>query len=293
MASLTANAILIALLALMVWKEASESGSLAFRPALYVKDILQIQDYQALCQLPIYEVVDALDNKNQMGKGLQVRDVALGILVSKHDIDIEKILGRSMKSRKLFEEGLLFPSVKGKDFKKIVTYLQTHEAPYTAKGLYKRLPHTANAFFATEVFLQVETLVHRIAPACALKPSVLLLCQEAGWPVLEAYWQKQRAGADYSLPFAQQFLQEALHHGSRQAAYFLVLSSPGHRLDELDDFAVERILSKLDVKTKEVERCCRHIALSARPRSIQELAACRLNGPNLADRPIMLEKKKT
>lgn len=278
------NIALLFILFAVMWKEYPQQLRLSYLPAPLWVPPIERQQYEALASLPYESLCSLIEDKTSVKNHYKIRDVALGILVSKHQVDVKKLLGREIAAKPLYDKGCIFPGLTNKDFIHIQKMLHICQMPFTPEGLFNHLPQSTSSFCVSEPYLQLETLICRLIPKGISTNILIKLCQESGWPLIESLWKEQRQGSDYSSLRARQFLLDALDQGSRQAAYLLILSSPQHYLEELTDVDVGKVLEKCDVQTRELVLCCRHIAATNRSRVVRELAiktlAVAIKGPD-------------
>jgi len=269
----TLNILLVGLLFFVMLKEQVTHRLLPFRP--YVQTIyppLERQAYDALQAKSYPELVALLEDRTRLRAGYRMCDLALGILVTEHDVDVERALGHGVVYQRFFEKAVVLERLCYRDMKKIGLFLRKQYAPFTPYGLYRRLPQTLEAFSHTPECRILRTLLHRFEPACCTQATLLALCHEIPWPVLERLCTQAKERGDLSVHRAQSFFVDAVYAGSRTAAYLLVIHSPGHALEEFDHVTVTHILCLLDVKTQEAITCCQSLLRSHRPVSIVERA---------------------
>lgn len=273
MASGVLNAVLMALLFIVMVKERSLHAVLPYRPQTWhqIAPPLDQQAYEALKQQPYEALLSLLNDRTALRAGYRMRDVALGILVTRYDLDVTRALGHTVESKSFLHDGAVFV-LRERDYKRLLRFIQEQQAPFTTYGLYRRLPKTADAFCMTPEYLQFYTLIHRLNPACCQRPTVLALCRESGWSLLTQFCAEQKEAGEWSSSRAYRLLVDIVHRGGRTAAYLLVINSPQHALQELDDRTVAAIVTLLNVRTQEAVACCQELVHSSRPFSVREQA---------------------
>ncbi len=275
-ASISFNGILLALLAYLVCETHWKMPGLSYRALRMSPPPISIEAYEEILLLPYEEVCHALIHPHSLPGGYSSAEVALGVLHSQYGIDVERALGRPIVAQTLPGGRTIFSGLSRNEWKQIHQLATNRRLPLTIKGLFDRLPATAELFCASEPFVQIATLICRAFAESFPCATILQLCQEAGWPLVEMTWKGCQIEGDYSVDRLHRFLCDALDRGSRQAAYFLVLKSPAHHLEEYTDAQVLQILTRCDVKTAELKEACQFIASSNRSRSLRELASQKL-----------------
>ncbi len=266
--SLILNVTLMALFLYMVVRDHTAHLCFAYRPCKteaipppVSEDFLADQSYEELLAL--------LNDKRRI-KGYQLRDFALGLLVSHHHFDLERAIEKPLQKR-TFGEHCLYVGLNDSDYQTIQTFAVQETFPYTSKGLYNRLPQTAELFAFTAEFVQLQTLFARTHLPIQ-KETLLCLAKEAGWDVIETFYQAQRERANYSTPIRQQLLLDAIQAGSRTAAYLLLVTDQEFAAQELSDQEILTLLELTTIATHEAEVFAKQIVESARSDEVCQVA---------------------
>jgi len=230
------------------------------------------------------QLVELLSDQRKIEHGYQVCDCALGALAAFHDFDVERGLGKGSLSKRTWEFSgncfLLFPGLEDADFEQLRRFAAQEKWPLTPKGLLKKIqqngmdksdPSLIHYFCHTTHFVLLETLFARTGLPLQ-KKMLLALAIESGWEGLDAFYQRQCMGSDFSSEVRQKFLVDALLKGSKSAAYLLLITDPSFASNQLDDTHVLKILTLLTVKTHEALEFAHKVANSPRGDTVREKA---------------------
>lgn len=233
-----------------------------------------------LMPLHYEQLVTELGSKELVEDGYTKRDLALGLLVSKHYFNISKALpGTPLQSRQFLlgsEKITLFPGLSDEQLRKVADYAATEQWPFTSQGLFAKLkekkePSLKTAFCMTPEYASLETLTR----ACGLdvsKDQIVQMLLEGSFEKLQEYAKE----GDLSNSRLQKILLGYVDSCSPTAADILVTSYPEFASKKLDDPAVIGLLRQLKVKSSAAENYAKEILLSPRSRAVWQAAAVRL-----------------
>ncbi|MCH9609661.1 MAG: hypothetical protein S4CHLAM45_00500 [Chlamydiales bacterium] len=250
--SLGLNVVFVALLFHLAYRDSSSRLNFAYRPGR--PETLEIALPQEFASASFETLIENL-------KDPKCRKHALSALVKGHDFDVERALG-SPPQKRLSDE----------DYKAICRFAKEEQYPFTARGLYKRLPETGKIFCFTPEFIQLQTLFARTQ--LPIENEILItLVSEGEFETLATYFRKQQEGANYEEGRRRQLLLDYIHDGSRTAAYLLLLTDYDFALATLPDEETVDLLQLLNVKTAEALRYCKALLDSSRSPLCKEKAS--------------------
>lgn len=175
---------------------------------------------------PFEELVLALSKTNPVEDGLEERDLALGVLVTFHEFDLERALGIKNYQKKLvaFDEGrdkvAVFPNISTNQFETIRSFIGTEKWPFKPYGLFLRLKSSRGdeslkeAIYKTAQFRSLETLFQGKNIA---KSDLLQMVEEGPWGILSAFHEKQLAVLNVNDESRQNLLNSYIKAGSKKA----------------------------------------------------------------------------
>jgi hypothetical protein len=238
------------------------------------------------------QLIEMLNDERKVEQGYQVRDFALGAMVTFHEFDVERGLGKNGLSKRKWEfkekggEGslFLFPGLEDQDFEILKAFVAKERFPFTPKGLFRQIRKEGMqksdrdllAFFChTPPFILLETLFARTQLPIQ-KKTILALALEGGWEPLETFYKNQQDASDFSEKIRTDYLIKAIEKDSKTAAYLLVITDLNYAVKHLDDQIVGKVLDLLTDKTKEAIQFAQVVAVSPRGDRLREKAAKRL-----------------
>jgi LysM repeat protein len=233
--------------------------------------------------LSMGELLPYLEDMEPVEEGYLRRDLALSVLVSMHDLDIQSALKPSKnplqiryveissKEGKESFEVCLYPGITEEQFSLVQNYILTEKWPYTDLGLLKRLSEgnrdkdLKEAFVFTESFQAVQRLFRRSDYALS-DDELLELVTQGGWLFLNDFAKSQQYEEDLSNAQRQKFLISALEYNSRSAADLLLCYEQEFVLKRFSDAQITHLLSLLSLESEDVgvERFLNLLAESTR-----------------------------
>ena len=234
--------------------------------------------------LSFEQLRELLLDVKMLEKGYRVRDLALGVLVSDHHLDLIRAVGRPFsQSRLTFGETQLsvFPGLNHEDFQNIFQFTQRERWPLTSKGLFYEIEKGGMESVDTDLviffcrcpeFIAFETLfVREHFPI--QKGTLLKMAIEGGWERLEHYFKSQEKKSDFSDRMRQALLLDYIEGGSKTAAYLLLLIDYSFANTELDDRGVSQLIDLLIDNTPEVLTFLETISTSQRSEQVCQKAS--------------------
>jgi hypothetical protein len=209
-----------------------------------------------------------LDDRTIVDQGYQVRDLALGTLVSSRYFNLQKALVGNLlpkQERKVeIEKGVvtLFPGISDSHFQAIRIFIQTESYPYTLEGLFMKLTESQQnegmkiAFTMSPEFLAAFRLFGNDAKVSQDELTELLL--SGSFAELEQFVADQKKSADVSPEARQRFLMNYASHGSPQAAALLVKLERSFAETKVSDSQAMMLLGALETRPA----LCQEYALS-------------------------------
>ena len=245
------------------------------KSSLLLSSSLQ-QELEQIRDLDFETLLEFLDDQTPSVDGYKKRDLALALLASLHHFDVEKVIP-APKTKLLVIENpdsdalqiALFPGLSDQEFVSIQKFAAVERAPFTPTGLFCKLqknPSDATilqAFFRTQEFFLVETLMQRDAPV--EKKTCLAILLEGDWATLAAFTKEQKRQADLSTRQKRLFLHKYLQLGSQTAALELARCDPDFVLHSLSD---QEVLLCLQAVASDPQLCQKYaLAYLKSPRS--------------------------
>lgn len=235
--------------------------------------------------LPYELLLSKLKRKGLVEDGFTERDLALAVLVTYYDFDLEKALGnrsgaiskRLMSLDQGKESVQVFPGLKDGDFESIVSYVETEKWPFKSKGLFQFLkkepyrddPTLKEAFHLTKEYQLVETL---FKGQPIEKETLVPLIAEGDYLTLAALCERIRKKAEPIPELRQRFLLSLIQNGSKSASETLLRTDYEFSQKRLSDPTVEKIITQLDATDPIFLRYLTSVAASPRSDSVKNLA---------------------
>ena len=222
------NIVLVALFFYLVCRDSQTRLFFAYKPVKLEKvappTLLEGKTYE--------ELITLLSDR-------QLRLPAVHTLITNFDFDLQRACMQLTPRR-----------MSNDDFEKVTHFAKEEIYPFTAKGLYNRLPETAELFCYTPEYVQLETLFTR-SRLPITRQTLLTLASEGSFETLSAYLLEQKAGANYGEQRRQQLLMDYINDGSRTAAYLLLITDLDFAKNSLTDDELIDLLQLLNVQTAE------------------------------------------
>lgn len=299
--------LLLALFFLVV-KDSVLPTILELRPVLEEKLVLSdpytnADELAQLDKLHFDHLLSLLNDKTFVEDGFMKRDLSLGVLVSKHDFDINKalfpkkphprILSIASEIESASFKVRVFPGLNDEDFDKMIHFAKLEKWPITSEGMFRKIQENdglyntslLEAFYLTPHFLEVETLFQR-ADFHVERKVIMELLVSGNWQMLDQFYKTQLEVKDLSLTKHQQFLLDYIELGSKSAANLLLKMHGAFAAKKLNDDQVKMLFNLLDEKNVLSEAFAKAILLSPRSDSVWMAAAAKLysfEGTNLEE----------
>lgn len=267
-------------------------------------DLSNSEVLQVYGQLPYYQLIPKLENKQLVDNGYSVRDLALGCLVKFHYFDLSRALHGQEKPKQnrniSFGKGreiVVFRDLTEEQYDAIVRFSKTERWPMTSQGLFLLLQQgnldnsLVDAFLQTKEYMTVEMLFNR-SESKVLKSEILKVLMEGSWEMLAAFASQQHTLQDLSPPRRQSFLLQYIDNNSAAAAYLLLKTDGSFASQKLDDVHVIKILSLLNEQTIESETFSLSLISSPRSDEVLKHATNRLYAYVGATPPVTPPKPK-
>lgn len=168
---------------------------------------------QKLRQLSYQQLVQKLGDTSDLGGGVELYSLALGLLVQEHYLDIARAIQPSPQGKWLLgeEKLLIYPLTEGQRIA-LYSFLAHEPLPFTSQGLFERAkqdPTVRPAFHETEEYRLVEALLGQD------QTMVWGLLQQLPWSVVAS--AKTRASQGSLSMQKERFLEDALKNGASMA----------------------------------------------------------------------------
>lgn len=247
-----------------------------------------------LSQLSFLDLVDLLKDTTPVELGLLRRDLALAVLHSIHQLDLERALGTLPSQVRLLHleipgsesplEMRLFLGLQPEQFAAISQFVREERWPFTPSGLFTELkkggaqadPSLIDAFSTTSHFYAVAALFSRTGLNIDKKILISLLL-EGDWELLDSFAKEPAVPPELLWQKRREFLLAHLTRGSRIAARILVETDTEALLRRLTDGEAAQILSLLSTHTPNFEKFLRGLLASPRSDPIWQAASERLH----------------
>ncbi|MFZ0565455.1 MAG: hypothetical protein WAM28_04645, partial [Chlamydiales bacterium] len=204
----------------------------AFRPNVDVEwESLPLNsEFQSLS---FDQLVELLSDERVVEEGYRVRDLALGVLVGYHHVDLVGAIENypGTPKRLVFEDTALtvFPNLNSQDYQNIIQFIKRQPWPFTSKGLFLELEKAGIKKADSELityfchrpeFLIFEMLFIRTHLPIQRK-LILEMALEGGWDRFENHFKEQEKASDFSDKKRQELILDYIEGGSKVAAYLL------------------------------------------------------------------------
>lgn len=226
------------------------------------------------------QLLPLLTKTSLVEDGFTERDLALGVLVTFHEFDLDRALGTMPTRRMLsFDEGkdkvIVYPNLGNKQFEILNHFIKIEKWPFKPKGLFfllknERLKDSTlnDAFYLTPEFASLEALFKETK-----REDLLQMIVEGGWGLLSAFNEKQRSLQDLTSENRQKLLLSYINEGSQKAAHLLLKTDFEFAVKRLSDTTILSILRKLNETTPETLRFLTLILGSPRGDEVKSLAS--------------------
>lgn len=250
-------------------------------------------------KLSFDQLVNKLTEIRLIENGYTERDLALSSLVSFHHFNLSRALAGDEQPKqqrtllwknKSIEKSIpliVYPGLSDSQFDSIVTFVKTERWPLTTEGMFYVLQkqksdqqlneELINTFMMMPEFLAVELLFNR-SEVSLEKKQVFELILEGNWKLLSSFFNQQKLSQDLSSARRQRLLLDYLQHGSKKAAYLLLITDRDFAVKKLDDRQVLTILEKLTIKTDTSQSFAMDMLTSPRGTEVWQQASSRLYG---------------
>lgn len=234
------------------------------------------------------QLVKKLAGTRFVEDGFKERDLALAVLTTFHDFDLERALGNHsppIQKRILsFKEGqekvIAYPSLSDEQFSTLQAFIKIERWPFKSRGLfllmkteqYQDEPTLSDAFAMTSEFMAVESLFKKVDVS---REDLLKIIQEGGWGMLSTFYEKQKSTQDLSDENRQRFLLTYLKMGSKTSARVLLKTDFQFVAKRLSDATILSILRFLESPEPLALQFLSAIAASPRGDEVRTLAESR------------------
>lgn len=227
------------------------------RQATNPTNALVVRSYNAL---PYEQLVLKLQKKGLVEDGFSERDLALAVLATYYDFDIDKALSsrptplqrRWMSLGEGQESIQVFPGLSNEDHEAVLAYLKTEKWPFKAKGLFQFLkkestrndPTLTEAFILTPEYSWIEKL---FKDTSVDKNSLVALLAEGEWGAVSSLVERVKKQKEPLPEMRQRYLLTELQNGSKQAGIILLQSDYDFALKRLKDESVDSMVKNMTV----------------------------------------------
>lgn len=243
--------------------------------------------------LPFEQLFTKLDDKDLVEDGFSVRDLTLGVLVSKYHFNISKALPLKVLHPRVLALGngsglvalriKVFPGLSDEDFGAAIHFAKLEKWPLTTEGLFLQIqqrkeeiePSLLDAFYQSPEFVEVETLFQRVESSSD-KKEILAILQSGDWQMLSNFAKSQKEAKDLTAARHQRFLLDYIGRNSKESAQVMLQTHGAFAVKKLDDAHAIAILQLLDVKNTYSEAFAKAMLISPRSDAVWRIAAKRL-----------------
>jgi LysM repeat protein len=252
------------------------------RQAANPTNALIVRSYNAL---PYEQLVLKLQKKGLVEDGFSERDLALAVLATYYDFDVDKALSsrptplqrRWMSLGEGQESIQVFPGLSNEDHEAVLAFLKTEKWPFKAKGLFQFLkkestrndPTLAEAFLLTSEYSWIEKLFKGTSVD---KDNLLALLSEGEWGSISSLVERIKKQKEPFPEMRQRFLLTELANGSKQASAILLQSDYDFALKRLKDESVDQMVKTMTVSDPLTLKYLNAIAASPRSERTKQLA---------------------
>lgn len=246
------------------------------------------------------ELLAKLHDHHLVENGFMQSDLALGLLVSFHHLDLMRALyGRAaliqkqeipIRSENQLQKMVVYPGLSVEEYQTIYAFAQKERWPFTAEGLYTLWHKAENhkektleeAFYLTHEFQTVEKLI-RQSGASIDKTEIFQMLMEVDWRAIQQFNEQQRIVQETPSVERQRLLLDFIAKKSKNAAHILLKTEGAQVSKRLDDATVIAILNLLTVNSKEAKAFVAYLLGSPRSDAVRQLASLTLQ--KLSEQP--------
>lgn len=226
------------------------------------------------------KLIPALKKTGLIEDGYRERDLALGVLVSFHDFDLDKALkshSHTLEKRILTfndaqETLLVYPRITDQQYQAIYTFAQKEKWPFKAKGLFSLLkkeqfkdePTLHDAIFLTPEFATVEVLFKGFNIS---RPTLIQMLREGSFGLILAFHEK--SGKNLTPETRQQLLLAYLNEGSPVAGHLLLKTDFEFAAKRVSDTTALSMIATLDQNSKEAASFLAILSASSRGEAVK------------------------
>lgn len=252
------------------------------RQATNPTNALVVRSYNAL---PYEQLILKLQKKGLVEDGFSERDLALAVLATYYDFDIDKALSsrptplqrRWMSLGEGQESIQVFPGLNHDDHEAVLAYLKTEKWPFKAKGLFQFLkkestrhdPSLMEAFVLTPEYSWIEKLFKGTSVS---KESLTALLSEGEWGTVSSLVERVKKQKEPLPEMRQRYLLTELQNGSKQAGAILLQSDYDFALKRLKDESVDSMVKNMTVADPLTLKYLNAIAASPRSERTKQQA---------------------
>lgn len=235
-----------------------------------------------------------VEKAEHVEQGFCKSDLALAILVSFYQIDIERAMGSIELERRAYAfapiagekavELHLYPGIKGEKLQQIQRFLSQEIYPFTTQGLFEKIQADAQSpkdlvqtFMMSDEFLALHLALSK-ARESVPKDVVYSMVFEGDWELFERY--SAIAKRHFKQLEMGPLFKDYIQAGSNMAAYLAILLEKEYVLKHFSDDQLMALLEKIEPKNLEVTAFLKDIMLSMRQQKIQTMASSKLHMPS-------------
>lgn len=240
---------------------------------------------RAFNALPYEQLLLKLNKKGFVEDGFSERDLALAVLASYYDLDIDKAFqSRSQPLQKRWiqmgegkEPLQVYPGLSDQDFAHLIEYVNQEKWPFKTKGLFQFLKKEEyaqdsslkQAFSLTKEFMAVQKLFTTFPVE---QEKLVELFASGDWASFYALYERVKKPTEPANDVRQRYLLTQLQAGSKDAAEMFLKSDYDFALKRLSDQSVELMVKSLDRAEPLSIRYLSGIAASPRSDKIKAIA---------------------
>lgn len=252
------------------------------RQAANPTNALIVRSYNAL---PYEQLVLKLQKKGLVEDGFSERDLALAVLATYYDFDVDKALSsrptplqrRWMSLGESQESIQVFPGLSNEDHEAVLVFLKTEKWPFKAKGLFQFLkkdstrndPSLIEAFTLTSEYSWIEKLFKGTAVDT---DRLIALIAEGDWGAVSSLVERIKKQKEPLQEMRQRYLLTELSNGSKQAAAIFLQTDYDFALKRLKDESVDQMVKTMTVADPLTLKYLNAIAASPRSERTKQLA---------------------
>ncbi|MGK5594166.1 MAG: LysM peptidoglycan-binding domain-containing protein [Parachlamydiaceae bacterium] len=281
------NILLLAFLFYWAFLEKPSTNFYQLKPKTESSLLLDEELFNQVRYLKFNELIERLSR----GGFQEEQDLALSVLVTFYDFDIQRALSSSltplvskMALSKTGEKMIVFPYLNEEQRALIVEFAKKEKWPLKGKGLFfmlkqpkfKQDPSLIDAFYLTEEFILARNLCARSLKNI-FNEELLAMLLEGQWKTLADFCQKQKKMQDLTTENRRKFFLDYLKQGSRTSAFILLKTDWEYAVNHLKDELVVAIMQLLNDEAPELIKYASSVLASPRGDLARQVAQKRLD----------------